>query len=432
MLKRWFQSSAAKAAVYSGAWALVVSLLVAALAAREIADYELKLFDQNLEHLSEVQAAGLRFADGVWIQPRGVILPDSGHSTIPNFALLDQTKVLFGTNVPGQVISTRNRTETLDIDQVPFRIFTEKVVSPQGQFTAKLWADLRPLNAGVQRAGWILTLCALGFGLLAALGVGLLVRRQLAPFDLLQRQIRLNRNSLSMRNIDVLTQMPEAARLARAYNNVLVKLNDNVADLDRFAARCAHELRTPLTSLRLMLENQLVSGQSGQVHLEQQLETVDRLTLLVNRLLRLARGSGLGKLEALDLQVPVDAALSEIQPLLEDHHWQVVNQLAPQTKVLADAGAILQVLVDLLENCVRHNADGGTITLSSVTGKDKTVLLVANAGQALPHQSQASTHKGFGLGKPIIERLVREMGGNVAWQSEASGTQVRVTLTTAL
>ncbi len=429
--KKWFsgrlQSSAVRSAFYSGCWALLVAAIAAFLAAREVADYELKLFDQDLEHQLEVYIAGLRRLDGRWYQQSEIRMPKLDHPVSSRYAVLESGQLVFGDQAPTVVIATKQKNESVTVDGVSYRVWTGRAVASGDQYDAKIWADLRPLSAGVTRASWVLALAALIAGLFAAAGVGFLIRSQLRPFDQIQRQIRRNRNSLKIQSLDVPTNAPEAARLARAYNEVLVKLSDSAHDLDRFAARCAHELRTPLTILRLSLENNLTSGITSYdpQFIEQQLETVDRLTLLVNRLLSLARGAGVGEVLPIALRHPVEAALNEIQPLLEEHGWQVELDIAEPLTVMANTGALQQVLVDLLDNCIRHNGDAGLVSLAARQGKGKTLLTIVNTGSVA--QARAN-YKGFGLGKPIIQRLVREMGGAVSWTTEDKGTSVQLTL----
>jgi signal transduction histidine kinase len=433
-IKEWLsgriQSSAVRSAFYSGCWALLVAAIAAFLAAREVADYELKLFDQDLEHQLEVYIAGLRRLEGRWFQQSEIRMPKLDHPVTSYYAVFEGSKLVFGNQAPPAIVATKLISESVFVDGIPYRVWTGRAVASGNEYDAKIWADLRPINEGVTRAAWVLALAALIAGLLAAAGVGILTRRQLRPFDDIQRQIRRNRNSLKIQSLEVPANAPEAARLARAYNEVLVKLSDSAQDLDRFAARCAHELRTPLTVLRLSLENNLTSGvhTDDAQFVEQQLETVDRLTLLVNRLLSLARGAGLGDMMSVELRNPVAAALHEIQPLLEEHGWQVEVDIAPALLVMSNAGALQQVLLDLLDNCIRHNADAGLVSLTARQSNGKTQLSIVNSRSVA--QARAN-YKGFGLGKPIIQRLVREMGGVVTWANDDHGTSVQLTLLSA-
>src|SRR4029450_5339149 len=82
-------------------------------------------------------------------------------------------------------------------------------------------------------------------------------------------------------------------RLAAVINETFAPLESSFRQLRRFTADASHELRTPLAVIRGIGEMGLRETRSPEEYKDaigSMLEEVDRLTRLVDTLLRLARG----------------------------------------------------------------------------------------------------------------------------------------------
>jgi signal transduction histidine kinase len=293
-------------------------------------------------------------------------------------------------------------------------------------------------------ARWVSFASALFAGLLGALGVGWLVSRQFTPIDALNSQIARNKDAFSLRELEMPSRGVEATRLASSYNDVVADLRNQFRDVERFAEHCAHELRTPLSTLRLSIEgdlakldsNNIKTAQGRTLQLQTQLETLDRLTVLINRLLSLARTQSDDQYEAANLKSIVGAAVDEISPLLEEAGWRVNNQIDPEHRVRCQPAALHQALIDLLDNCLKHNDANGHVLLGSrqfdrmivltveninvITSKPKLALRDPTATPTKLFQDKES----YGLGQPIVRRIMRSMGGSVAWIAQPNGMMV--------
>jgi signal transduction histidine kinase len=100
--------------------------------------------------------------------------------------------------------------------------------------------------------------------------------------------------------------------------------------------------------------------------------------------------------------------------------------------------AVIQILVNLLGNAIRHSPEGGTIRLifsrtpgtASVTVADEGPGVAAADQQRIFERFERAHPKegGTGLGLAISRRLARSMGGDVTLDS-APGQGARFTLT---
>jgi signal transduction histidine kinase len=100
--------------------------------------------------------------------------------------------------------------------------------------------------------------------------------------------------------------------------------------------------------------------------------------------------------------------------------------------------AVIQILVNLMGNAVRHSPEGGTVRLAfgktagtaSVTVSDDGPGIDPTDQQRIFERFERADQKsgGTGLGLAISRRLARSMGGDVSLES-APGEGARFTLT---
>jgi len=244
----------------------------------------------------------------------------------------------------------------------------------------------------------------------------------------------------------------ELGHLASTFNAMLDALReayDSLAEaLDRqrrFVADASHELRTPLTTIRgnaelLRREPPISDGDRREVVTDIIGET-ERLMSLVEELLLLARTDSGRHLEI----GPVSLA-----PLLDELRRQV-EVIAPGRNVdiangnghvvLANETALRQVLLNLLDNAMKHTSQETHIQLTTAALEDRIEISITDdgpgmSGEELEHVFERfyrgdanRTGPGSGLGLAIARSLVESQGGTVRASSEMGvGTTFTVTL----
>jgi signal transduction histidine kinase len=199
---------------------------------------------------------------------------------------------------------------------------------------------------GLRRQLWeILVVLALGLPLVVALaGAGgyLLARRALAPIDRLGTEAqRITAERLHER-LTVSNPTDEIGRLTGVINDVFTRLESSFDQLRRFTSDASHELRTPLAVVRSLGEAAVAQRRSPQDYedaIGSMLEEVDRMTSLVETLLRLSHGDA-GRIrvarEAVDLgQLARDVA-SSLGVLAEERNQLVTLDIVDGIVVSVD------------------------------------------------------------------------------------------------
>ena len=218
----------------------------------------------------------------------------------------------------------------------------------------------------------------------------------------------------------------EIALLGHTLNAMLDRIEASLAHERAFVEDASHELRTPLSILRGELELALASptDRAGMKRaLASALQEAEHLGRLTDDLLVLARADR-GHLDA--RLAPLDLFESAHRPVRRRPDGRVAVELtgSPVT-VLADAGLLERVLVNLLDNACRHAASRVQVDVgaNSVEGR----LVVADDGPGFPAAFLPTAFDRFtradvvrtrgsggsGLGLAIVAAMVRGQGGDV-------------------
>ena len=183
----------------------------------------------------------------------------------------------------------------------------------------------------------------------------------------------------------------EIARLATAFNAMLVALSASRDRQRRLVADAGHELRTPLTSLRTNLDLLTQADTTGGLPAEQREELLDdvraqleELSTLVGDLVELARDEPLTHVvETFDLAEVVDRAVSRVRLRAPR---SVLDVLTLPWWVVGESGAIERAVTNLLDNAAKWGPEGSTVTVRLANG----VLTVDDQGPGIDPDGPAA------------------------------------------
>jgi two-component system OmpR family sensor kinase len=269
----------------------------------------------------------------------------------------------------------------------------------------------RPLSQIDQTLGRIRVFLVFGVfgGAILALLAGLYVaQRAMRPVAMLTdvaREIELTRDPT--RRIPHPEAEDEVAELARTLEGMLASLAAARADTEsalnrqrEFVADASHELRTPLTSVLANLEllaDELDGEQAESA--KSALRSTRRMRRLVGDLLLLARADA--KREhphrPTDLAEVLRDAAGELGPVSEDHELIVF----PGPAVIdANRDELHRLILNLMENAMRHTPSGTTIRARTGMTEGLGVLVIEDDGPGIPAE----------LRQRVFDRFVRGHG----------------------
>lgn len=223
---------------------------------------------------------------------------------------------------------------------------------------------------------------------------------------------------------------------------------DRLASVGLLGAGVAHEMNNPLAYVLVNVEmarKDLATmgdaGRRGHDALTIALEGVDRMRTIVRDLLVLSRGETVSTLP-IDITAVVDSTLSLAAEEIR-RKARLVRDLRPVPTVRATDARIAQIVLNLVSNALQAMLEGTPaenelVVVTRPAEDDRVLLEVRDNGVGIPaeHLSRVfepffTTYegRGTGLGLPISQRLVVELGGEIVVSSSpAGGTAVRVFL----
>jgi len=317
-------------------------------------------------------------------------------------------------------------------------------VRPSGQVVLLYALPLSDLDRTVAKVQVFLLLGVFG-GTVLALIAGLFVSaRAMRPIvELTEAAGEIARTRDASRQVPHPEANDEIAELASTLEGMLEALDaarsDTQGMLDRqreFVADASHELRTPLTSVLANLEllTEELEGEQAETA-EAALRSTRRMRRLVGDLLLLARADArrVQPRRTTDLAEVLVEAAGELGPMAERHELSIAPGSAPVTGVRDE---LHRLVLNLLENAVRHTPPGTRIHASTRVQAGDAVLTVSDDGPGIAPAVQARVFerfvrggrdggRGSGLGLAIVRSVALSHGGTVELERPETGAGTR-------
>ncbi len=204
-----------------------------------------------------------------------------------------------------------------------------------------------------------------------------------------------------------------------------------------FVSRVSHELRTPLTQIRMFAETLRLGRVRDVKERDLALEVIDResrrLSVLVENVLQFSRADrGVPSLvkERFRIRLFLEALIEEVGPLLfsqgDSAGARIRIDADPSIEIEADADAIRQILLNLLDNAAKYGPPSQLVIVGAEAGEGVTRLWVDDEGpgidpsdrdrvwQPFRRASHGGEVSGTGIGLSVVRELIEQHGGRCA------------------
>jgi len=228
----------------------------------------------------------------------------------------------------------------------------------------------------------------------------------------------------------------------------LAPAEESFEKMRHFTADVSHELRTPLTAIRSVGEVGLRGGRRDEAGyraiIGSMLEEVDRLAVLVDRLLTLSRaetGQARLAIESIDLKELADTVVADLAVLAEEKSQQIVVEAHGMPRGVGDRLMIRQALINLVDNAIKFAPGGTAIVIRVDEAQGKVVVDVIDRGPGIPESARdhifdrffratgSADTTGTGLGLSISKSAVETAGGTLTLErSDDQGSTFRIML----
>lgn len=218
-----------------------------------------------------------------------------------------------------------------------------------------------------------------------------------------------------------------------------LRQQDRLAALGKVVSGLAHEVRNPLNSIKLtlqLLERRLKRGVAASTEVAECLQEIDRLDLMVERLLAFGRPVMTHR-QLQDVAPVITQAVKMVHEPMRKKGVRIELRL-PAKKLQADIDApqIVQVLINLLLNAVDASPPAGLVTIEAAREEDRVSIRVTDRGSRIPDEVRphvfdayyTTKENGSGLGLAVSREIAANHGGSLQFESANSDTTFILTL----
>ena len=300
------------------------------------------------------------------------------------------------------------------------------------RFRVVAWTLLAPFEAErIALQNTIRSIIPIAF-LVAATGGWVLGWRALRPLSAMAAHAdRIDHRRLEQR-LPVPNPDDELGRLGIAFNALLDRLSSAVQAQRRFMADASHELRTPVSIARTTAQVTLRGSSRTEAEYRESLEVIGaqthRLAKMVDDMFMLA----LADIDARPLfmqDIYLDEVLKDcvraVRVLASVRAITIVVNAPADMQVRGDEGLVRQLVMNLLENAVRHTPEGGTVQVDARMTDAFVELVVEDSGPGVPDADRdriferfvrlapPGSEGGAGLGLPLARWIAEQHGGTL-------------------
>ncbi|RZK17317.1 MAG: HAMP domain-containing histidine kinase [Pedobacter sp.] len=263
----------------------------------------------------------------------------------------------------------------------------------------------------------------------------------LKPFyAIIDRKINLVDDPSHYNYENIPTTTDDFKILDNSVNSLMRKINMLFALEKQFIANVSHELLTPISVLSTRFENMLNTPEIPEAHenkIYASLKTLSRLKLIINSLLLISKVENNQYLKSEDISIR-----KEIEDIYEDLGDRIADKnigyelnLAEDFRFIGNKALIHTLLVNIINNAIKYNVEGGLIKLEGKSINQTYTLTVTDSGLGMSKELLENVfdrfirgnteENGFGLGLAIVQSIAKFHKIDLDIQSEeGKGTSI--------
>lgn len=248
---------------------------------------------------------------------------------------------------------------------------------------------------------------------------------------------------LTPREIILLVQAgPTSGGGAVAVMQDITRLQKLESIRKEFVANVSHELKTPITAIRSSAETLLEGAINDPSHNRDFLDKInkntERLSVLIDDILELSELDNRKTPDVIKpcrLQDVYDKAMEIETEYAKTRNVSISSSFYKDTvKIMCNEDHLLRVLLNLIDNAIKYNKDGGSVKVASTDEDDKVLIEVSDTGIGIEEKhfprlferfytvdkARSRELGGTGLGLAIAKHIVELNGGDI-WVSSKLG-----------
>lgn len=228
----------------------------------------------------------------------------------------------------------------------------------------------------------------------------------------------------------------ELSVLGREFNVLTERLQTSEQKRHRFVSDASHELKTPLASIKLLTDSILQNDMDmdtvkefvGDIGNE-----ADRLNRTTAKLLSLTKIDSREEWESeiIYMEPTILRVTRMLRPMAQEANINIELDLQQDAPILLLEDDLYQIVFNLMENGIKYNTPGGTLSVKLLKQEETASLIVSDSGMGIPDdavghiferfyrvdKARSRATGGSGLGLAIVRAIIYRNRGDITVES---------------
>ncbi len=229
----------------------------------------------------------------------------------------------------------------------------------------------------------------------------------------------------------------ELSVLSAEIHKMTTRLREQNAELKKekkFAKEAlediSHQLRTPLTSVMMILglinSPELTENERTE-YIRDLYKLLARMKWLIETMLSLSRIEADAvkfTKERVNCRRLIGQSIDTVSVTAELKGVDIRTEITGDPEFVGDPHYTSEAIGNLLKNAVEHTAQGGTVTITSVSSNISTEIIISDTGEGIPEsellhiferffRSSEYNKNGFGIGLAFARKIITAQGGKL-------------------
>ena len=229
-------------------------------------------------------------------------------------------------------------------------------------------------------------------------------------------------------------------------NDALDRLQQNVDGLRQMSSDIAHELKTPLNRLYIQLESATTKLYDQGIETEELGKAMDEAEYIndtfqaILRIAQIEAGARKSAFRPVNLMEVVGTVSEVYEPVIEEagNSLNALFDSSEDLHVMGDRELLMQIVVNLIENAIRHCPKGTTISLDAGEYHGEPWFRIADNGPGVPEAmreklfqrmfrlEESRTTPGSGLGMTLVKAVADLHKASVSLDDNNPGLAITV------
>lgn len=391
------------------------------------------------------QMESLKVSRMIVTDPQGIALYDSQQTAVDSYVLFPEILQALGRNELGlegnDVFSWKYKNGTMESRAATPIVYYGTIIGCvyMTEYDASQGALIHSLQRTVLQITLILEIIVILFSLAFSSTFSRRLRKIMTSMQIIQKGDYTRK--VNMGGNDELTV------LGNEFNDLMERLNTSEQKRRRFVSDASHELKTPLASIKLLTDSILQNDMDMETVREFVCDIgneAERLNRMTAKLLSLTKVDGqvISEAEIIYMSPTVRRVHRMLSPLANQANIAIELSLEDDCPVLILEDDLYQVVFNLMENGIKYNQSGGTLSVVLQHQDDNAILIIRDTGMGIPEdalghiferffrvdKARSRASGGSGLGLAIVRAIVQRNRGEIQVDSAVGeGTCFTVT-----